>query len=61
MMNDLFGAPKADEAGAGPARPLADRLRPARLDEVLGQEHLLGADAPLRRLAAAGRLPSLVL
>ena len=34
-------------------RPLADRLRPTRLDEVVGQEHLLAADAPIGRMVAA--------
>jgi putative ATPase len=42
-------------------RPLADRLRPRALAEVLGQDHLLGADAPIGRMAAAGRLASMVL
>ena len=42
-------------------RPLADRLRPRRLDEVVGQDHLLAADAPLGRMVAAGRLASMVL
>ncbi len=42
-------------------RPLADRLRPRRLDEVVGQDHLLAPDAPLGRMVAAGRLASMVL
>ena len=42
-------------------RPLADRLRPFRLDQVLGQQHLLAADAPIGRMAASGRLSSMVL
>ncbi len=42
-------------------RPLADRLRPARLDEVLGQDHLLGPDGPLGRMVAGGRISSLIL
>ncbi|MFQ5971494.1 MAG: replication-associated recombination protein A [Alphaproteobacteria bacterium] len=42
-------------------RPLADRLRPASLDEVVGQDHLLAADAPLGRMVAQGRLASLIL
>ena len=42
-------------------RPLADRLRPSRLDQVLGQQHLLAADAPVGRMAASGRLSSMVL
>lgn len=43
------------------AAPLAERLRPKRLEEVLGQPALLGPDGLLTRLLAAGRLPSLVL
>jgi len=42
-------------------RPLADRLRPQTLDEVVGQDHLLGTDGALRQLLRAGHLPSLVL
>jgi putative ATPase len=42
-------------------RPLADRLRPKALAEVLGQDHLLGADGPIGRMVAAGRLASMVL
>jgi putative ATPase len=47
-------------AGAAP-RPLADRLRPASLADVLGQNHLLGADGPIGRMLASGRLGSVVL
>ncbi len=43
------------------AQPLADRLRPADLTEVVGQEHLLGPDGPLGRMLAAGRLVSMIL
>ncbi|MEM6745265.1 MAG: replication-associated recombination protein A [Pseudomonadota bacterium] len=39
---------------------MADRLRPARLDEVVGQDHLLGSGAPLAEMVAAGAVPSLV-
>ena len=42
-------------------RPLADRLRPATLDEVVGQNHLLAADGPLGRMVRAERLSSLIL
>lgn len=45
----------------GDSRPLADRLRPATLDEVVGQDHLLGPDAPLGRMVAQGKLASIVL
>jgi putative ATPase len=40
--------------------PLADRMRPRRLDEVAGQDHLVGADAPLRQLLDRGVVPSMV-
>ena len=42
-------------------RPLADRLRPERIDDVLGQDHLLGPDGPVGRMLAEGRMASLVL
>ena len=46
---------------AGAPRPLADRLRPRALDEVVGQGHLLGPDGPIGRMVAQGRLASMVL
>ncbi len=46
---------------SGAMRPLADRLRPTSLEEVLGQDHLIGADGPLRRMVEDERLASLVL
>lgn len=46
---------------AAPWRPLADRMRPASLDEVAGQAHLLGAGKGLSSLVAAGRLHSAIL
>ncbi|KAA0598489.1 putative ATPase [Azospirillum lipoferum] len=42
-------------------RPLADRLRPHTLDEVVGQDHLLKPDGPLGRMVAARRLASMIL
>lgn len=42
-------------------RPLADRMRPQKLDEFVGQEHLLGSGKPLRRAIEAGRPHSMVL
>ncbi|MBI1244519.1 MAG: AAA family ATPase [Alphaproteobacteria bacterium] len=50
----LFAAPAA-------ARPLAERLRPANLAEVAGQDHLLKGDGPLARMLAANKLASIVL
>ncbi len=41
-------------------RPLADRLRPARLSDVVGQDHLTGPDGALTRMIAAGRIPSII-
>ena len=57
-MADLFAA--EPEARAGDS-PLADRLRPKSLDEVIGQQHLLGPGGTLRRMIASGRLGSLIL
>ncbi len=42
-------------------RPLADRLRPARLEEVVGQDHLLAPEAPVGRMLGQGRIASMVL
>lgn len=57
-MSDLFAA---DSSETDKARPLADQLRPQTLDEVIGQEHLLGSGGTLRRMLASGRLGSLIL
>ena len=62
-MGDLFGhsdAPRPD-AGDDNAKPLADRLRPRRLDEVVGQDHLIGTGGPIGRMIQAGRLTSIIL
>jgi putative ATPase len=48
-------------AGEGTYRPLADRLRPQTLDEYVGQSHLLGPGAPLRRALESGRPHSMIL
>lgn len=42
-------------------RPLADRLRPAKLSDVVGQDHLVGRDGTLTRMLAAKRIPSIIL
>ena len=57
-MADLFDSTPTDRP-SGP-RPLADRLRPARLSEVIGQQQVLGPDAPLGTMLASGSLSSLV-
>lgn len=48
-------------AHPSPDMPLAGRMRPTSLDEVIGQSHLLAPGAPLRRLVEQGHLPSLIL
>jgi putative ATPase len=48
-------------AGDGTYRPLADRLRPQSLDEYVGQSHLLGVGAPLRRALESGHPHSMIL
>jgi putative ATPase len=63
-MADLFAdqAVPIRAADAPPANaPLADRLRPKSLDEVVGQEHLTGPDGAIGRMVAAGRLASMIL
>ncbi len=56
-MTDLFSAAHLENDAP---RPLADRLRPRRLDEVAGQDHLLGKDGALSRLLRSGSLGSLI-
>lgn len=46
---------------AAAPRPLADRLRPRRLDQIVGQAHLLGEKGPLARMVAANKLQSIIL
>ncbi|MFZ9150892.1 MAG: AAA family ATPase, partial [Burkholderiales bacterium] len=53
-MSDLF-------AKREPAAPLAEQLRPRTLDEVVGQQHLLGAGKPLRLAFEAGKPHSMIL
>ncbi|MHC9234663.1 replication-associated recombination protein A [Pseudooceanicola sp. 502str34] len=68
-MSDLFdtgpGTDPGDTQAAGGGRqaprPLADRLRPASLAEVIGQEQVLGPDGPLGVMLASGSLSSLIL
>ncbi len=59
-MADLF-APAPSETTATEAAPLADRLRPRALDEVIGQDHLTGPAGAIGRMVAAGRLSSMIL
>src|SRR5881398_2104044 len=63
-MADLFAeeeAPSRPLEAASASAPLADRLRPTSLDEVVGQEHLTGAEGAIGRMVAAGRLSSMIL
>ena len=53
-MSDLFEA-------VSPQAPLAERLRPKTLNDVVGQAHLLGEGKPLRLAFTSGKLPSMIL
>ena len=57
-MTGLFAAAGLEDSAP---RPLADRLRPARLGDVLGQDRLLGPEGPIGRMVAARDLSSMVL
>ena len=58
--DDLFADVAPAISAPGP-RPLAERLRPGRLDEIVGQEHLLGPAGSLAGMLARGSLASLIL
>ena len=63
-MADLFAdqdAPARSPETAAANAPLADRLRPKSLNEIVGQEHLTGPDGAIGRMVAAGRLASMIL
>lgn len=55
---DLFGFAQKDSPGP---QPLAESLRPSRLEDMLGQTKILGPQAPWRRLLESGQIPSLIL
>jgi putative ATPase len=57
-MTNLFEAAGLEK---GAPRPLADRLRPRKLADVVGQVHLVGAEGTLTRMLQSGRVPSIVL
>jgi putative ATPase len=64
VMPDLFADQELpDRPAQAPAEdaPLADRLRPKSLDEIVGQEHLTGPEGAIGRMVAAGRLASMIL
>lgn len=56
-MADLFLKDQSQDM----PRPLADRLRPRSIDDVVGQDHLVGAEGTLRRMVAGGKLSSIIL
>lgn len=62
-MTDLFAddLPQKREDAVREDAPLADRLRPHSLEEVIGQEHLTGTDGAIGRMVAAGKLSSMIL
>ena len=60
-MTAMLGDLGEDDSKAAPLRPLADRLRPRALGEVVGQSHILGEDGPLGSMLASGFLSSMVL
>ena len=57
-MASLFDAGGVTQEGP---RPLADRLRPTKLSDVVGQDHLVGEHGTLTRMLASGRVPSIIL
>jgi putative ATPase len=62
-MPDLFAAEPGCEPATSlaPDAPLADRLRPQALQDVVGQEHLTGPEGAIGRMVAAGKLASMIL
>jgi putative ATPase len=62
-MADLFAGfePEAAPNASYENAPLADRLRPQRLEDVVGQEHITGPEGAIGRMVAAGRLSSMIL
>ncbi|HKL07084.1 MAG TPA: replication-associated recombination protein A [Roseovarius sp.] len=59
-MTDLFDTPGETPPSTNAPRPLADRLRPQTLSDVIGQDQVLGPEAPLGVMLASGSLSSLV-
>jgi putative ATPase len=60
-MSDLFSEPSAASAAPAGSAPLAQRMRPASLDEYAGQEHILAPGKLLRRAIEADRISSIIL
>ena len=59
-MSDLFEDESTDPAPLAANAPLADKLRPQRLEDVVGQEHLTGPEGAIGRMVAAGKLSSII-
>ena len=57
-MSDLFQSANLEDTAP---RPLADRLRPKKISDVVGQNHLIGDEAPIGRMLASGRIASMIL
>lgn len=60
MQQGFFDTDPIEETESKKYAPLADRVRPETIDEIVGQEHLLGKDMPLRRMIEWDRLASLI-
>jgi len=62
-MAGLFDDEEGQQSGSGnmPNAPLADRLRPRQLGDIVGQDHLVGPEGTIGRMVAAGRLSSIIL
>ena len=57
-MQELF--PKDPKGAKNHIAPLADRVRPSGIEEVIGQEHLIGEDGPLRKFFELKEFPSIL-
>lgn len=60
-MSDLFHDEPTQTGTLPKTAPLAEKLRPAQLSEVIGQEHLTGPEGAIGRMVAAGKLSSMIL
>ncbi len=60
MQSDLFGFSATPEK-RDYFQPLAERVRPQSIDDIAGQEHLVGHNGPLRKFIASGQMPSMIL
>lgn len=60
-MDDLFGSSTSSGEASAANEPLAEKLRPKRLEDVIGQTHLLNSEGPIGRMVQNGRLSSAIL